>query len=115
MSFDVTADAYGRFMGRWSEPLAGQFAAYLRLSPGQRVLDVGCGPGALTAVLVDAVGAGLVSAVDSSEPFVAAARDRLPGAEVRLGAAEALPWPAASFDRVAAQLAVHLMADPAAG
>jgi SAM-dependent methyltransferase len=115
MSFAVSADAYGQFMGRFSEPLAGQFAPFLRLAPGQRALDVGCGPGALTAVLAAELGAGLVSAVDPSESFVAAARDRLPGADVRSGAAEALPWPDGSFDCVAAQLVVHFMADPLAG
>jgi SAM-dependent methyltransferase len=115
MSFAVSADAYGQFMGRFSEPLAGQFAAFLRLAPGQRALDVGCGPGALSAVLVAELGAGLVSAVDPSESFVAAARRRLPGVDVRTGAAEALPWPDGSFDCVAAQLVVHFMADPLAG
>jgi SAM-dependent methyltransferase len=115
MSFDVAADAYGRFMGRFSEPLARQFAAYLRLSPGQRVLDVGCGPGALTAVLVAEVGAHLVSAVDPSDSFVVAARTRLPGVDVRSGVAESLPWPDGTFDCTAAQLVVHFMTDPVAG
>jgi len=113
MSFAVSADAYGQFMGRFSEPLAGQFAAFLRLAPGQRALDVGCGPGALTAVLAAEIGAERVSAVDPSESFVAAARDRLPGVDVRSGAAEALPWPDGSFDCVAAQLVVHF--GPAGG
>jgi SAM-dependent methyltransferase len=115
MSFAVPADAYGRFMGRFSEPLAGQFAAWLRLVPGQRVLDVGCGPGALTAVLAATVGADFVSAIDPSESFVAAARERLPGADIRRGSAEALPWPDGTFDCTAAQLVVHLMTDPPAG
>ena len=74
MAFDVTADAYGRFMGRWSEQLSGQLADLAGVAPGQRVLDVGCGPGVLTTVLVDRVGADHVRAVDPSEPFVAAAR-----------------------------------------
>ncbi|HZG95402.1 MAG TPA: methyltransferase domain-containing protein, partial [Mycobacteriales bacterium] len=78
MSFNVSADAYARFMGRFSEPLAVEFADWAGVQPGQRVLDVGCGPGALTAVLVDRLGAGAVSAVDPSPPFVAAVRDRFP-------------------------------------
>ena len=82
MSFAVSASAYGQFMGRFSEPLARRFGAFLRLAPGQRVLDVGCGPGALTAVLVAELGAELVSAVDPSPSFVAATRERLPGADV---------------------------------
>jgi SAM-dependent methyltransferase len=115
MSFDVPADAYERFMGRFSGPLAGQFAGWLRLAPGQRALDVGCGPGALTAVLAAELGVGLVSAVDPSESFVAAVRERLPGVDARRGAGEALPWPDGTFDAAASQLAVHLMADPLAG
>jgi trans-aconitate methyltransferase len=48
VSFDVAADAYGRFMGRFSQPLAVQFIELAEATDGQRVLDVGCGPGALT-------------------------------------------------------------------
>jgi SAM-dependent methyltransferase len=115
MSFAVPADAYGQFMGRFSEPLATQFAAYLRLTPEQRVLDVGCGPGALTAVLAAGLDPEQVSAIDPSESFVAALRDRLPRVDVRCGVAESLPWPDDSFDCAAAQLVVHFMSDPLAG
>jgi SAM-dependent methyltransferase len=115
MSFAVPADAYSQFMGRFSEPLARQFAAYLRLATGQRVLDVGCGPGALTAVLAAEVGAELVSAIDPSDSFVAALRARLPAVDVHSGVAEALPWADGTFDCAAAQLVVHFMADPVAG
>jgi SAM-dependent methyltransferase len=115
MSFDVPADAYWQFMGRFSEQLATQFGAFLRLTPGQRVLDVGCGPGALTAVLAAELGAESVSAIDPSPSFVASVRDRLPGVDVRQGAAEALPWPDDSFNCAAAQLVVQLMTDPAVG
>jgi SAM-dependent methyltransferase len=115
MSFDVPAGDYYEFMGRYSEPLAAQFAGWLRLAPGQRVLDVGCGPGALTTVLAERLGAARVSAIDPSESFAAATRERVPGADVRRGAAEDLPWPDGAFDCTAAQLVVHLMADPPAG
>ncbi|GAA1299451.1 class I SAM-dependent methyltransferase [Pseudonocardia xinjiangensis] len=115
MSFDVTADAYGRFMGRFSEPLARRFADLLQLRQGRRALDVGCGSGALTAVLAEHLGAGAVAAVDPSESFVAAVRTRLPGVDVRRAAAERLPFEDAVFDVAAAQLVVHFMADAVAG
>ena len=146
MIFDVSADAYLRFMGRFSEPLAAQFADLAggtdpgpqanpgpQASPGpqagpgaqagpgtnagrgRRLLDVGCGPGALTAELVRRAGADAVSAVEPSASFVAAVRERLPGVDVRQAAAERLPFPAGTFDTTLAQLVVHFMADPVLG
>lgn len=115
MTFDVTADAYARFMGRFSEPLADEFVALVGPRPGQRGLDVGCGPGALTARLVDRLGTKRVVAVDPSPSFVAATRARIPGLEVHTGTAEQLAFPDDSFDIVLAQLVVHFMADPVAG
>jgi SAM-dependent methyltransferase len=115
VSFDVSADAYTRFMGRYSEPLAVRFADLTAVRRGQRVLDVGCGPGALTAELVRRLGAGAVCAIDPSEPFAAAVAQRLPGVEVSVAAAERLPFPDAAFDAALAQLVVHFMADPVAG
>ena len=115
MTFQVPAQSYGSFMGRFSEPLADQFVEVARLAPGQRALDVGCGPGALTARLVDVVGARGVSAVDPSEPFVAAAQERFPGVDIAIGTAESLPFDDTSFDAALAQLVVHFMRDPVAG
>jgi SAM-dependent methyltransferase len=115
MIFDVAAEAYDRFMGAWSRPLAPQLADLARVRSGQRVLDVGCGPGSLTAELVARLGAASVSAVDPSEPFVAAVRVRHPGVDVRSAQAEALPFPDGLFDAALAQLVVHFMADPIAG
>ena len=115
MSFAVGADAYDRFMGRYSVPLASQLADFAGVAAGQRVLDVGCGPGALTTELVDRLGPAAVSAVDPSEPFVAAARDRHPGVSVQRAAAEELPFADREFDAALAQLVVHFMADPVAG
>jgi len=115
VSFDVPAEAYDRFMGVHSRQLAPQLVDLTRLTPGDRVLDVGCGPGALTTELVARLGAASVSAVDPSEPFVAAARARHPGIDVQLAAAEALPYDDGVFDAALAQLVVHLMADPTAG
>jgi SAM-dependent methyltransferase len=115
MSFEVTAEAYARFMGRFSEPLAAEFAEWAGVRPGQHALDVGCGPGALTARLVHSLGVGAVAAIDPSLPFVGACRERFPGMDVRLGSAEALPFDDDAFDVALAQLVVHFMADPVAG
>jgi SAM-dependent methyltransferase len=115
VSFTVGADAYDRFMGRYSVPLAPQLADFAGVAAGQRALDVGCGPGALTAELVTRLGPDAVSAVDPSEPFVAAARERHPGVSVRLAAAERLPFEDQAFDVALAQLVVHFMAHPVVG
>jgi SAM-dependent methyltransferase len=115
VTFDVAGDAYDRFMGRYSRPLAARFADWLEVAPGQRATDVGCGPGALTGVLVERLGAESVRAIDPSAPFVEACRERFPGVDVRQGAAESLPFEDATSDVAAACLVVHFMTDPVAG
>jgi SAM-dependent methyltransferase len=115
VSFTVAAEAYDRYMGRYSALLSPQFAELAGVRDGQRVLDVGCGPGALTAELVQRVGPAAVAAVDPSESFVAAARERHPEVSVQRASAERLPFPDDAFDAALAQLVVHFMADPGAG
>jgi SAM-dependent methyltransferase len=115
MSFDVTAEAYDRFMGRYSRRLSPKLADFAGVRSGQRVLDVGCGPGALTAELVTRVGPAAVTAVDPSDSFVAAARERNPGVQVVKASAEDLPFADRAFDAALAQLVVHFMSDPVAG
>lgn len=115
VSFNVSAGAYDRFMGSWSRFLAPLLADLAGIGAGQRVIDVGCGPGALTTELVSRLGADQVVAVDPSESFVAAARERHPGVEIRQASAEALPYPDGGFDAALAQLVVHFMNDPVAG
>jgi SAM-dependent methyltransferase len=115
MSFDVGADAYDRFMGRYSGPLAGRFAEFAGIRSPRRVLDVGCGPGALTLELVRRLGSAAVSAVDPSEQFVGALRRRSPGVSVQRASAESLPFADHAFDAAVAQLVVNFMADPVAG
>ena len=115
MSFDVAADAYDGFMGRYSLLLSQGMADLAGVVRRQRVLDVGCGPGALTAELVKRLGPLAVAAVDPSEQFVAAARARHPGVKVLEASAEHLPFPADAFDAALAQLVVHFMKDPVGG
>ncbi|MGB3699486.1 MAG: class I SAM-dependent methyltransferase [Gordonia sp. (in: high G+C Gram-positive bacteria)] len=113
MSFAASADAYSRFMGRYSEPLSGPFAAFAGIHAGDRVVDVGSGPGALTAHLLT-IGAE-VAAIDPSPPFAAALRRRFADVDVREGTAEAMPFATGEFDAALAQLVVHFMPDPVAG
>ena len=115
MSFDVSAEAYDCFMGRYSRLLSSQLVDFASVRDGQRVLDVGCGTGALTNELVARLGSSAVAAADPSQPFVAATRERHPGVDVRRSPAENLPFANDAFDAALAQLVVHFMKDPVAG
>jgi SAM-dependent methyltransferase len=115
VSFDVSADAYDRFMGRYSVTLSPRLADLAGVAAGQRVVDVGCGSGMLTAELVRRVGADAVAAIDPSPQFVEAMRERHPGVDVRHGVVEHLPFAAGEFDAALAQLVVNFMSDPVAG
>ncbi len=115
MSFDVAADAYDAFMGRYSRLLSPQMLDFAQVGEGDRVLDVGSGPGILTGELVARLGPQAVTAIDPSATFVEAARDRHPGVTVLQGSAEELPFPDSAFDASLAQLVVHFMSDPVRG
>jgi SAM-dependent methyltransferase len=113
--FTAAAEAYDRFMGTYSGPLAPLFCDFAGAKAGQRVLDVGCGPGALVAELVRRVGPECVTAVDPATQFIEAARARNPGVSVGVASAEELPFGDNEFDASLAQLVVHFMSDPVAG
>jgi SAM-dependent methyltransferase len=113
MSFDVSGSAYDRFMGRYARELAPAFADFAGVREG-KVVDVGCGSGILTEELARRVGAENVAAADPS-PLLEACRERVPGADVRTGTAEGLPWPDDSFDAALAQLVLHFLEDPVVG
>ncbi len=115
MSFQVSADVYRRFMGRFSEPLADQLVDLLSPAPGTTALDVGCGPGALTGRLAGVLGEDSVWAVDPQQTFVEALLAQWPGVHASVSAAESLPFEDDRFDLTAASLVVHFMADPVAG
>jgi SAM-dependent methyltransferase len=114
-TFRVAADAYDRHIGRYGPALAAGLIAAAGIRPGQTALDIGCGPGALTAALAELLGADSVAAVDPSEPFARACTARVPGVQVEVAAAEALPFGDASFDAALSQLVVNFMSDAPAG
>jgi len=113
-TFAVSGEAYDAYMGRYSRPLAEHFADFAGVAAGQRALDVGCGPGALTGELVRRLGAQQVAACDPSDSFVAACAERNPGVDVRSGSAERVPFQDARFDIALSQLVMHFVSDPAA-
>jgi SAM-dependent methyltransferase len=114
-TFRVSADAYDRFVGRYGPQLAAALIEFAGVEPDMRALDVGCGPGALTAALVGRLGAANVSAADPSEPFAEACRARLPGVEVVTASAESLPFRDGEFDATLSQLVVNFMNDAETG
>jgi SAM-dependent methyltransferase len=113
--FATPAEHYDRFMGRYTVPLARALADEVGVREGMRVLDVGCGPGGLTSELADRVGAENVAAIDPAEQFVTACLEHNPGADVRRGVAEELPWEDDTFDASLSCLVIAFMRDADAG
>lgn len=115
MEFTSGAQHYDRFMGRYTPSLAIALADAAGVEPGMRVLDVGCGPGGLAGELAGRVGAENVAAIDPAAQFAAACAERNPGADVRVGVAEELPWGDAEFDAALSSLVIGFMSDPDRG
>jgi SAM-dependent methyltransferase len=102
-------------IGRYGPELAVAFMRAAGVRAGQRALDVGCGSGALTRPLATLLGPQEVVAVDPDDVAVAMCRARLPGVDVRVAAAEMLPFSDDEFEVVLAQLVVSFMSDACGG
>ena len=111
VEFTAAVENYDRFMGRCAARLAPKFADAAGVRAGVRVLDVGCGPGALAVELAGRVGEENVAAIDPAPQFAAACRARIPRADVREGVAESLPWDDGTFDAALCSLVVAWMND----
>ena len=109
--------AYERMMGTWSR-LAGQiFLDWLAPEPGLRWLDVGCGNGAFSELIVERCQPTQVDGIDPSEGQLAFARTRPASrlAQFRQGDAMALPFPDNSFDAAVMALVIFFVPEPAKG
>jgi SAM-dependent methyltransferase len=104
--------AYERYIGRWSREVAPRFLEWLRVPPGRRWLDVGCGTGALSAAILDHCAPASVDGAEPSEGFLETAVDLL-GNRVTFHRADAavLPLDDASFDAVVAGLVLNFVPD----
>ncbi len=112
----AVADAAGYEiqMGRWSRRLAIEFAAFVELGDGERILDVGCGTGSLAGVIVSVTTTSTIDGVDLAAPYIeyAARTHRDPRLHFQVGDACALPFASCSFDRVLSLLVLHFVPRP---
>jgi SAM-dependent methyltransferase len=109
--------AYERYMGEWSRLAGETFLDWLAPKSGLRWLDVGCGNGAFTEMLVGRCAPASVQGIDPSEGQLAFARTR-PAARVaqfRQGDAMELPFPDDTFDAAVMPLVIFFLPDPAKG
>ncbi|MDA9421326.1 MULTISPECIES: class I SAM-dependent methyltransferase [Bradyrhizobium] len=116
LRFDDGA-AYEQVMGVWSRSVGEVFLDWLKPAQGLRWIDVGCGSGALTELILARCAASDVQGIDPSEGQLAYARARpgAHGAAFQTGDAMALPFPAESFDIAVMALVLVFVPDPAKG
>jgi len=109
--------AYERYMGKWSQLVGEQFLDWLAPKSGLRWLDVGCGNGAFTEMLIARCAPASIDGIDPSEAQITFARKRQAArlAQFRLGDAMALPFPADTFDVAIMALVIFFVPDPAKG
>jgi ubiquinone/menaquinone biosynthesis C-methylase UbiE len=107
--------AYERMMGRWSRLAGEKFLEWLDAPKNLRWLDVGCGNGAFTEVLIARCAPAAVMAVDPSDGQLAYARTRQGAkmAQFRIGDAQVLPFADDSFDAAAMALVIVFVPDAA--
>ncbi len=108
-----SATTYEHFMGRWSRQLSRRFVEFAGISDGERILDVGCGTGSLTRVLLESADVKSIAGVDLAEVYLESARQTIrdPRVDFKTGDATSLPFADNSFDRAFAMLVLHFVPD----
>jgi SAM-dependent methyltransferase len=111
----AAGEAYEPYIGRWSRLVAREFIDWLAMPPGGRWLDVGCGTGALTQMIVARAEPASVAGLDPSDGFVAFARGQAQDRRIifQMGDAQALPFADMTFDAAVAGLVLNFVPDPA--
>jgi ubiquinone/menaquinone biosynthesis C-methylase UbiE len=108
-----SAVAYEHFMGRWSRQLSRRFLEFAEISDGERILDVGCGTGSLTRVLLESADVKSIVGVDLADVYLESARQTIrdPRVDFKTGDVTSLPFADKSFDRAFAMLVLHFVPD----
>ncbi len=107
----ASGDAYEPYVGRWSRLVAREFLDWLAVPPGSHWLDVGCGTGALTEVILQQAQPAAVTGIDPAEGFIAYAKEHVQDgrASFRVGDAMSLPFGDEMFRAVVSGLALHFI------
>ena len=112
-----SGDAYEAYVGRWSRLVADEFLQWIAVPTGGGWLDVGCGTGELTRVIIDRCQPAAVTGVDPSRSFLALAVERTPDSRAgfREGSAQALPFEDSRFDACVSGLVLNFVPEPEGG
>jgi SAM-dependent methyltransferase len=108
---------YESYVGRWSRLVAAEFVDWLELAPGSRIIDIGCGTGALTTTLLVHANPSAVVGVDPSPGYVDYVQNTVIDARARFEVADAenLPFDAADFDAAVSGLVLNFVPHPDRG
>ncbi len=108
--------AYDRFMGRWSVFIAQKFLRWLAVSPSHTWLDVGCGTGAITKLILENYQPEAIISIDSSSDFISRAQESIsdPAIQFRVGLAQSLELESNSIDTVVSGLVLNFLPQPKA-
>ncbi len=112
IAFDAAED-YERFMGAWSRSIGERFLAWLRAPAAARWLDVGCGTGAFSELVLRHAAPASLTGIDPSREQIAYVREHVPGAAFEVADSQALPFEDGAFDVVASALVLHFIPDRA--
>jgi SAM-dependent methyltransferase len=106
--------AYERFMGRWSTLLAHKFLSWLDIAPARTWLDVGCGTGSLTKLILESYQPKEIIAIDSSVDFISHAQRSItnPCVQFKVGLAQSLELDSNTIDAVVSGLVLNFVPEP---
>ena len=114
VTFDA-ADDYERVMGQWSRLIGERFLDWLAPPPSLRWLDIGCGTGAFSELILNWCAPTAVAGIDPAPAQIEHARKQTPQADFRVADATALPFADGAFDAVTSALVINFIPDrPAA-